>query len=350
MIFTLESMPKDLSDPQCLVKGFNNETTPSIFEQAVSTNEERNTFFYFFKNLDEDKTFNPSLGELRAKVLFLKKYIAFLKAGQQSNYNFHFRFRLFLNGPKGHSENSHLKKLFEQLTPKDPSALLFEPKFALEKNLLAAHLFHVYTFFLGVQKFVFRKVDDHMRTYMKTSQFNSETFEFALEALKLGLGRVLKLSLVRDSLLGFFVNEQLPEDFSLGTLSVLRQIYEINFVNLLLYKIMFRNDNYKSMGTSTKFITVYIVWFQEAKAKVHALQQVLPSCSFNWKNDLARFLGRLKVYYELMHNTFIMRYNFLLEKEKDKCLETGGRLIRQVNGADLQGEQRAGKPHSGLGE
>ena len=319
-------MPKDLSDPQCLVKGFNNETTPIIFEQAVNTNEERNTFFYFFKNLNQDKTFNPSIEEFKNKILFLKKYLEFLKVGQQSNYNFHFKFKLFLNGPKGNDENSNLKTIFDQLTMKNDSHLIFEPKYAMEKNLLFAYIFNIYTFFLGVQRFIFRKADEHMRDYMKNSQFNSESFEFILSIFKLGFGRIIKFSMVRDSLLGFFVNDNLPSDFSLGTLSVFKQIYEINFINLLLYKIMFRNDNYKNMGTNKKFIIIYIVWFNEAKNKVQNLLQILPNCNFNWKKDLERFLLKLKIYYELMHNTYIMRYNFLLEKDKEKCLETQGKI------------------------
>jgi hypothetical protein len=326
MIFTIESMPRDLSDSQCLVKGFNNETTPLIFEQAVNTNEERNTFFYFFKNLNEDQTFNPSIEEFTNKIMFLKKYLAFLKVGQQSNYNFNFKFKLFLNGPKGNSPNSHLKNIFDQLTMKDDSHLIFEPKYVVEKNLLFAYLFNAYTFFLGVQKFVFRKADEHMRDYMKNSQFNAESFEFILSVFKLGFGRIIKLSMVRDSVLGFFVNDNLPSDFSIGTLSVFKQIYEINFINLMLYKIMFRNDNYKTMKSSLKFIKIYIIWFKEAKNKIHDLIQILPNCHFNWKMDLERFLLKLKLYYELMFNTYIIKYNFLLEKEKEKCLESQGKI------------------------
>lgn len=318
-------MPQDLSDRECLVKGFNNETTPAIFEKAVNTNEQRNTFFYFFENLNKDQTFNPSLEEFRTKIEFLKMYLDFLKVGQQSNYNFHFKVKLFLNGPKGNDDNSHLKAIFDQLTMKDDSHLIFEPKYALEKNLVFAYIFNVYTFFLGVQKFVFRKVDEHMRDYMKNSQFHIDSFEFLLAVLKLGLGRVLKLSLVRESLLGFFVNQKLPADFSLGTLSVFKQIYEINYINLLLYKIIFRNDNYKNMASNKKMVQLFIVWFKEGKDKVQDLIQILPNCTFNWKSDLERFLKRLKLYYQLMFNTFIIRYNFLLEKDKEKCLETEGR-------------------------
>jgi hypothetical protein len=130
--------------------------------------------------------------------------------------------------------------------------------------------------------------------------------------------------MVRDSLLGFFVNDNLPVDFSIGSLSVFKQIYEINYINLMLYKIMFRNDNYKSMASSQKFIIIYIIWFKEAKNKIHDLIQILPNCNFNWKMDLQKFLIKLKMYYELMFNTYIIRYNFLLEKNKEKSLESKG--------------------------
>ena len=319
MIFTIHTMPEDHSDPQCLVKGFNNETTPLIFEQAVNTNEERNTFFYFFKNLSQDKTFNPSLGEFQKKIEFLKKYLKFLSAGQQSNYNFHFRVQLFLNGSQPDS-NSQLQALLQNFQAKESQ--IFEPKFEIQKNLLFAYLYNVYTFFLCVQKFAQRKMDEHMRDYMYNQQFNIESFEFVLNVYKLGFGRILKFNLVRDSVLGFFVNDKLPVDFSLGTLSVFTQIYEINFINLVLYKIMFRKDNYKTMASNVKLICIYINWFMEARKGVDKLIQVLPNCLFDWKADLARFLAKLKLYYEIMENTFIIRYNFLLEKEKDKMLES----------------------------
>lgn len=324
MIFTLENVPKDKSDPQCIVKGFNNETTPLIFEQAVNINEGRNKFFYFFRNLTEDKKFNPSLQEFKEKIQFIKQYLDFLEAGQQSNYNFNFRFKLFLNGPKGDSENSNLKNLFDQLVMKDESHLNFEPKFSLEKNLLVGYIVNVYTYFLGVLHYVFRKTDEHMREYLHGSHFNSESFEYIIEVFKLGYGRLIKLSLVRDSLFGFFINDALPDDFSIGTLDVFNQIYDINYINLLLYKILFRNDNYQAISSSIKFILIYIVWFKEAKVKIKNLIQILPNCNFNWKADLSKFLKQLNVYYELMHNTFIIRYNYLLEGEKSKNLESSG--------------------------
>lgn len=331
MIFTIENMPQDLSDGECLVKGFNNETTPIIFEQAVNTNEHRNTFFYFFENLNKDQTFNPSLKEFENKIEFLKKYLKFLKVGQQSNYNFHFKVKLFLNGPKGNDANSHLKAIFDQLTMKDDKHLIFEPKYAIEKNLVFAYIFNVYTFFLGVQKFVFRKADEHMRDYMKNSQFHTDSFEFLLSVFRLGLGRVLKLNLIRESLLGFFVNENLPADFSLGNLSVFKQIYEINFINLMLYKITFRNDNYQNMATSKKMLLIFVNWFKEGNNKVQELMQILPNCHFNWRPDLERFLRRLMLYYQLMFQTFIIRYNFLLEKDKEKCLDSEGKSMGQIH-------------------
>lgn len=324
MIFTLENVPRDISDPQCITKGFNNETTPLVFEKAIKINEDRRRFLYFFANLENDSKFTPSLKEFRKKAQFLADFVDFMETGRESNYNFAFGVRLFLHGPKGIDSNSRIKAMFEKLVFKDDSHLNFQARFDLEKNLVFAHIVHVYIYFLGVMKYVFRKSDEHVQDYLENESFNGDTFDQILEVFKLGFGRLLKVVRVRDSLLGFLSSEQMPEDFSIGTLDILGKVYQVNYVNMVIYKIMFRGDNFKQLKVSSKLNKLYVVWVKEALSLVEGLRQSLFSCSFNWKTDLQRFLNTLSVYYRILYNTFIMRFNFVLEREKDSLLEEQG--------------------------
>lgn len=327
MIFTLENVPRDISDEQCIIKGFNNETTPLVFEKAIKINEDRRRFLFFFSNLEKDSKFTPSVEEFKKKAQFLADFVNFMETGCESNYNFTFGVRLFLAGSKGVDTNSRVKALFEKLVIKNESHLNFYASFDIEKNLVFAHIVHVYMYFLGVQKYIYRRVDEHVQDYLQTENFNSDRFEELLEIYKLGFGRLLKALKVRDSLLGFLSAEKMPEDFSIGTLDILCKVYQVNYVNMVIYKIMFRGDNYKQLKSSAKLNKLYVVWVKEALSLVEGLRQSLLSCSFNWKNDLQKYLDTLSVYYRILYNTFIMRYNFVIEKEKEAMLEENGNIL-----------------------
>ena len=84
-------------------------------------------------------------------------------------------------------------------------------KYEMEKNLLIAYIFNVYTFFLGVQKFIFRKTDEHMRDYMKnlsTSIISSYSLqpgqvevEQDIEDITLDVETVVPIGLITNELL-----------------------------------------------------------------------------------------------------------------------------------------------------
>jgi hypothetical protein len=168
-------------------------------------------------------------------------------------------------------------------------------------------------------------LDNHVENYLIDESFNSDSFLTIQKIFKLGYGRLLKFILVRDSVLGFYVGDNLPEDLSLGILDIFKQVYQINYINLLMYKALFNNDGYKAIIKNANFLPVYVIWLNEGIRKAKNLKQVLTNCMFNWKPRLVRFLDRLILFYELVMNSFIIRHNSLIESQKAISLEATGK-------------------------